>query len=69
MSTHGFKDRILLVDKIKSKAVLMTNHAYSVVKSDAKYVYLINPHDSAEIFNVEREQFIKFFNRFESTII
>lgn len=69
VSACGDKETIILSDNEDSNAVLMTDHAYTVVKSDAKYVYLINPHNSAEIFEVEREQFLKFFNCFVSTII
>lgn len=45
------------------KEVLLTNHAYTVVRSDSKYVYLINPHDTSLEISVDRETFKEFFNK------
>ena len=52
-----------------SSAILTSNHAYSVVKSDKKFVYLINPWDSSKTFKITREQFIKFFDNCHETML
>ena len=38
-------------------------HAYSVVRSDEKYVYITNPYDSKTEIPVERKTFTEFFDR------
>lgn len=37
---------------------LISRHAYALNGSDEKYIYLINPHNSAELLQVERELLI-----------
>lgn len=44
---------------------LIDEHAYSVVRSDEKYVYIINPHDTSEELKITRENFINFFQYLE----
>ena len=45
---------------------LQTRHAYAVLKSDDKNVYLINPWNSEEILQVEISKLIKFKAEVES---
>ena len=44
---------------------LYDHHAYTVVRSDAEYVYIINPHDTSEELKMTREDFVKFFQELE----
>ena len=39
----------------QSEVDLIGRHAYAIKKSDNRYIYLINPHNSAETLKVERE--------------
>ncbi|MBQ6516633.1 hypothetical protein IJI31_05580 [bacterium] len=41
---------------------IITDHAYTVIKSDENYVYLINPHDTTETIKVPISDFIVRFN-------
>ncbi|MCQ2739232.1 MAG: hypothetical protein MJ237_03270 [bacterium] len=43
-------------------AKLVRNHAYTVSRSDSKYVYLINPWDSSTKIHVDRKTFEEIFN-------
>lgn len=40
------------------KVNLIGRHAYAIQKSDEKYLYLINPHDSSKVLKVNREQLL-----------
>ena len=40
------------------KVDLYASHAYATIKSDEKYVYLINPWDSEETLKVEIEKLV-----------
>ena len=68
VSTNSMKKDVKLSSD-NSSAILTSNHAYSVVKSDKKFVYLINPWDSSNIFKITREQFIEFFDNCDETIL
>ena len=41
------------------KVDFVTGHAYAVVKSDSKYIYLVNPWDSKETLRIEHEKLEK----------
>ena len=69
VSTHTMKKDVKLSSDSDSSAILTCNHAYSVVKSDKKFVYLINPWDSSKTFKITREQFIKFFDNCHETML
>lgn len=69
VSTHTMKKDVKLSFDSDSSAILTRNHAYSVVKSDKKFVYLINPSDSSKTFKITREQFIWFFDNCHETIL
>ena len=45
------------------KDLIMSNHAYTVVKSDKDYVYLINPHNTSRTFPITRSDYKKYFSR------
>ena len=45
------------------KDLIMSNHAYTVVKSDKDYVYLINPHNTSRTFPITRSDYKKYFLR------
>ena len=40
---------------------ILQSHAYTVLKIDKKYVYLVNPHDSSKTLQLEQKQFAKTF--------
>lgn len=42
-----------------------SNHAYTVVKADDKYVYLINPWDSSKLLKLSYAEFKKIFDQFQ----
>ena len=69
VSTHTMKKDVKLSSDDESSAILTHNHAYSVLKSDKKFVYLINPWDSSNIFKITREQFIWFFDNCYEVIL
>ena len=69
VSTHTMKEDVKLSSDDDSSAILTCNHAYSVVKSDKKFVYLINPWDSSKTFKITREQFIEFFDNCHEAIL
>lgn len=48
--------------KTNEKEKIYTDHAYSVVKCDSKYVYLINPWDSGSIIKMSIKEFKKTFD-------
>ena len=55
-------------NKVKAKRqdgtqeTILSNHAYSAVGADNKYVYVVNPHDSSQKLTLTHDQFIKAFN-------
>lgn len=69
VSTHTMKKDVKLSSDSDSSVILTCNHAYSVVKSDKKFVYLINPWDSSKTFKITREQFIEFFDNCHEVIL
>lgn len=47
---RDFNPKDLIIEKMDGTRVdTITNHEYSIVSSDTNYVYLKNPHDSAEL--------------------
>ena len=40
------------------KDILSIAHAYSIIGSDEKHVYIINPHDSSKTIKITRELFL-----------
>lgn len=58
----GGNKKDLVLDPDTNGAILTTDHAYAVIKADEKFVYLVNPHDSANEFKVPRDIFKNFFN-------
>ena len=48
-----------------SEATITTNHAYAISRSDAKYVYLINPWDTSKEIKLDRKTFKEFFNNID----
>jgi len=48
-----------------STAKLIQNHAYSVLRSDKNFVYLVNPWDTSTEIPVPRDMFKRFFNNLE----
>lgn len=61
VSAHN-KPNLEVMTISDKKEVLLTGHAYTVVRSDSKYVYLINPHDTSLEIPVDRETFKEFFD-------
>ena len=61
VSAKGNKENITL-DIGHREQLLITKHAYAVIRSDSEYVYLVNPWDSGSELKVTREQFKDFFN-------
>ncbi|MBR6098124.1 hypothetical protein IKP85_00080 [bacterium] len=45
--------------------ILLSHHAYTVARSDANNVYLINPWDTSKEFAVSRRLFKEFFNQID----
>ena len=56
------KSDLKLMTSSGEEGMLTSNHAYTVVRSDNKYVYLINPWDTSLEIPVDRETFKEFFN-------
>ena len=50
-------------EKTGEKVSLYASHAYAVIKSDEKYVYVNNPHDSEETLKIEMETLKKLPTR------
>lgn len=48
---------------------IYANHAYSVVRADSKYVYLINPWDGGKEIRMSFKNFAKIFTRFTDVTI
>lgn len=48
------------------KGILTTDHEYTVTHADQKYVYLINPWDTATEIKVDRKTFKEFFTHVDS---
>ncbi len=48
-----------MTDSKGKKVNFVTGHAYAVVKTDSKYVYLVNPWDSKETLKIEHERLEK----------
>ena len=66
VGAHAFGKRDISVsDANGNDAILTTNHAYTVSRSDSRFVYLINPWDTSTEIPVDRETFKKFFNYIE----
>lgn len=63
VSAHGNKKDIPVSTSLNTKGVLTKNHAYTVTSADQKYVYLINPWDTATELKVDRKTFKEFFTR------
>lgn len=59
------KDKIALSNSSNSQnsIVLSTNHAYTVVRADSEYVYLINPWDTSKEIRIDRKTFKQFFDK------
>jgi hypothetical protein len=53
----------ITIDENGDTHILTRRHAYAVIRSDTKYVYLVNPWDSKIEFKITRELFKEFFNR------
>ena len=53
-SNPNVKATVLGAEK-QSEVNLIGRHAYAITKSDNKYIYLVNPHNSADTLKVERE--------------
>ena len=47
----------------EGKDLIMSSHAYTVVKSDKDYVYLINPHNTSRTFPITRSDYKKYFSQ------
>ena len=50
------------INKMNQKVELIKTHAYTVVRSNDKYITIINPHNSSEELQVDRKTFKEFFN-------
>lgn len=62
VSAHGNQQNIEIYNKSdNSSGILTTNHAYTVVRSDDKNVYLINPWDTSKEIPVDIKTFKTFF--------
>ena len=48
-----------MLDSKGKRINFVTGHAYAVVKTDSKYVYLVNPWDSKETLKIEHERLEK----------
>lgn len=66
VSAHGNKKDIPVSTSLNTKGVLTKNHAYTVTSADQKYVYLINPWDTATELKVDRKTFKEFFTKIDS---
>ena len=63
VSSHGKKKMIEVNTLSNSKGILTTGHAYTVSRTDAKNVYIINPWDSGTELIVDKKMFKKFFDK------
>ena len=66
VSSHGNKMKINALQSDGQIVDLVQNHAYAVVNSDSKYVYIINPWFSGKTIILTREKFKDFFNNIEA---
>lgn len=59
------KPNLKVMTPSSEEGVLVSCHAYTVVRSDSKYVYLINPWDTSLEIPIDRETFKEFFNQIQ----
>ena len=62
--TASTKTTINKKNKSTEGETLVANHAYTVVKADKNYVYLINPWDSGNLIKLAYKDFIDTFENF-----
>lgn len=68
VSSHKSKKNVQQIQGINGEH-LSTNHAYTVLKSDDKYVYLVNPHNTSKELVIDRKSFKRFFNDLQQMTI
>lgn len=66
VSAHGDKKNIEVKSTSNTEGILTKDHAYTVAHVDSKYVYIINPWDTATELKVDRKTFQNFFTQIES---
>ena len=57
------KPNLKVMTSSGEEGLLVSNHAYTVIRSDSKYVYLINSWDTSLEIPIDRETFKEFFNQ------
>lgn len=65
VAAHGNQKDIQVNTSKNTKGLLTKDHAYTVSHADQKYVYLINPWDTATELKVDKKTFKNFFTEID----